>query len=387
MANIKVKKRLAINPDEARVVRMIYDWYLSNMGAKAIAERLNVEGHSYRGKRWSKNRILDIIGDEAYIGRYYFNKTDSKSRRLKPKDEWVTIPVEAIIDEDTWFKARQLKIKRSPAKSRRNPAVESSKTVLTGIAVCGLCGAGMALETAKAGRYTYYNCANYFRKGRSTCPGQRIPAKSLEQAVIRHLITKLFTKQRIKQLLKGIYKEMQEADRQNDNHRKSLVRRLDVIQNRLNRQYEAIESGVIDLQDVAERIRELKGQREQLEHSLQQLKRPRAIPLHLFKDESIATFQRSIKSMFIQCDDRRLVKRYLQLFIEKIVINLPRVEIVAKPAVILAVLENKTAVRTDGVLTAVGDWLPMTYNCKNIKSTIILPEKATDPRLKQVKSL
>jgi hypothetical protein len=153
---------------------------------------------------------------------------------------------------------------------------------------------------------------------------------------------------------------MQEADRQNDNHRKSLVRRLDVIQNRLNRQYEAIESGVIDLQDVAERIRELKGQREQLEHSLQQLKRPRAIPLHLFKDESIATFQRSIKSMFIQCDDRRLVKRYLQLFIEKIVINLPRVEIVAKPAVILAVLENKTAVRTDGVLTAVGDWLPST---------------------------
>jgi site-specific DNA recombinase len=360
MANAKVKKRLAINPDEARVVRMIYEWYLSNMGAKAIAERLNIEGYSYRGKLWSKNRILDIIGDEAYIGRYYFNKTASKTRRLKPKDEWVLIPVEAIIDEDTWHKARQLKIKRSPAKSRRNPAVESSKTVLTGIAVCGLCGAGMALETAKAGRYTYYNCSNYFRKGRSTYPGQRIPTKSLEQAVIRHLITKLFTKQRIKQLLKGIYKEMQQADRQNDGRRRRLIRRLDGIQNRLHRQYEAIESGVIDLQDVAERIRELKGQRENLEHSLQHLKRPRAIPLHLFKQESIARFQRSIKSMFIQCDDRRLIKRYLQLFIEKVVINLPRVEIVAKPEVILAVLENKTAVRTDGVLTAVGDWLPST---------------------------
>jgi hypothetical protein len=112
--------------------------------------------------------------------------------------------------------------------------------------------------------------------------------------------------------------------------------------------------------NVAERIRELKSQREKLEHSLQELKRPRAIPLHLFKGESIASFQQSIKSMFIQCDDRRLIKRYLQLFIEKIVINLPKVEIVAKPEVILAVLENKTAVRTDGVLTAVGDWLPST---------------------------
>ena len=96
--------------------------------------------------------------------------------------------------------------------------------------------------------------------------------------------------------------------------------------------------------------------------------------MHLFKDESIAAFQRSIKSMFIQCDDRRLVKRYLQLFIEKIVINLPRVEIVAKPQVILAVLENKTAVRTDGVLTAVSGWLPMTYNCKNFCSTLYLEQ-------------
>jgi hypothetical protein len=125
---------------------------------------------------------------------------------------------------------------------------------------------------------------------------------------------------------------------------------------------------------VAERIRELKTQREKIKTSLQELKKPRAIPLHFFKDESIAAFQQSIKSMFIQCDDRGLVKRYLQLFIEKIVINLPRVEIVAKPEVILAVLENKTAVRTDGVLTAVGDWLPRTYNCKNFCSTLYLKQ-------------
>ena len=46
------------------------------------------------------------------------------------------------------------------------------------------------------------------------------------------------------------------------------------------------------------------------------------------------------------------------LFIKKIVINLPKVEIVAKPEVILAVLEKEKAVRTDGVLTAVSAWLP-----------------------------
>ena len=131
---------------------------------------------------------------------------------------------------------------------------------------------------------------------------------------------------------------------------------------------------MINLLDVAERIRELKSQREKLKYSLQELKKPRAIPLHFFKEEPIASFQQSIKSIFIDCDDRRLVKRYLQLFIEKIVIDLPKVEIVAIPEVILAVLENKKAVRTDGVLTAVGVWLPSTYNCKNFCSTLFLEQ-------------
>jgi hypothetical protein len=40
-----VKKRIAINPEEAEIVRLIYRWYVADMGAKAIAERLNREGY------------------------------------------------------------------------------------------------------------------------------------------------------------------------------------------------------------------------------------------------------------------------------------------------------------------------------------------------------
>ena len=45
---------------------------------------------------------------------------------------------------------------------------------------------------------------------------------------------------------------------------------------------------------------------------------------------------------------------------EKIVITLPKVEIFGKTEALIAALENKKAVRTDGVLTAVGSWLPGT---------------------------
>ena len=45
-------------------------------------------------------------------------------------------------------------------------------------------------------------------------------------------------------------------------------------------------------------------------------------------------------------------KAYLKLFIEKIVIDLPRIDITCKSNVLLAALENKTAVRNGEILTA-----------------------------------
>ena len=52
------------------------------------------------------------------------------------------------------------------------------------------------------------------------------------------------------------------------------------------------------------------------------------------------------------------MKRYLKLFIEKIAINLPRIDITCKTAALLMVLEKKTAARIEEILTAEVFWLP-----------------------------
>lgn len=54
-----------------------------------------------------------------------------------------------------------------------------------------------------------------------------------------------------------------------------------------------------------------------------------------------------------------MVKNYLRLFIKKIVIKLPIVEIEGKAEGVLAALRNKKAVRTGEVLTAMDYWLPV----------------------------
>ena len=57
-------------------------------------------------------------------------------------------------------------------------------------------------------------------------------------------------------------------------------------------------------------------------------------------------------------NERPMVKSYLKLFIEKVIIQLPRVEIVGKTEAVLSIFESKTAVRTSDILTADLGWLP-----------------------------
>jgi len=99
--------------------------------------------------------------------------------------------------------------------------------------------------------------------------------------------------------------------------------------------------------------------------------KPAAIPIRLLADnKNIVAFQRTLKDLFLG-PDRVLTKRYLRLFIEKLVIKLPQVEIFGKTEALLAVLQNRKAVRSpDGVLTAVNSWLPRTCNCKNFHTVV-----------------
>jgi hypothetical protein len=92
----------------------------------------------------------------------------------------------------------------------------------------------------------------------------------------------------------------------------------------------------------------------------------RTIPLHFFKDKSIAAFQQTIRELFLGAENREITKRYLKRYIDRIGINLSRVEIMGKTEAIVATLENRTAVKTprDGVLTAVDSWLPGTDSCR-----------------------
>lgn len=110
---------LEINPDEAPVVKLIYDLYLQGLGTFKIMDRLHELGiRAPKGKHWAQTTISTILSNEHYIGkiRWYHKKTvktvkDGEVITSRPTaEDYLVYPGKhpAIIEEDV-FNAVQKK--------------------------------------------------------------------------------------------------------------------------------------------------------------------------------------------------------------------------------------------------------------------------------------
>ena len=59
---------------------------------------------------------------------------------MKPRDEWVLIKLEPIVDEELFRAVQEKLASRSP--ERVPPRVMNCPTLLTGLLKCGVCGQG-----------------------------------------------------------------------------------------------------------------------------------------------------------------------------------------------------------------------------------------------------
>ena len=266
----KVKKKLEIDPLQADTVRLIYRLFLEGdgtsgaMGVKAIATYLNERRFLTRdGARWGLAQIHAILTRTTYIGEHRFNTRSHKDRQKKPESEVAIMAVPPLIDRET-FDAVQAKLKS------RNPMlvparVTSGPTLLTGICFCAKCGGAMTLRTGKGGAYRYYTCSTKARQGKTGCEGRSIPMDKLDDLVVSHLDERLLQPERLKTILASVLDRRQERAERRREHLAELNRRITETDQRLGRLYDAIESGVANLDDSAlkERITALKAIRDQ----------------------------------------------------------------------------------------------------------------------------
>ena len=265
----KTKKRLAIDPVEAEVVRLMFKLFLKGdgksgpMGVKAVTSWLNEHGHRTRvGAWWGIGPLHQILTRATYKGVHTFNRKVWKTRQAKPEAEQIAVEVDPIIDEVT-FDAVQAMLKAKNPRAMP-PRVVTGPILLTGIATCASCSGGMTLRTGKSGRYRYYTCATCAQQGKAACKGRSIPMDKLDKLVTERLADQLLTPERVAKLLAGL---MERQTAKNDDYSArltSLRAKLTDAESRLGRLYAAIESGITDPSDATlkDRVAAVKTERD-----------------------------------------------------------------------------------------------------------------------------
>ena len=116
------------------------------MGIKAIVSWLNAHGFRYRsGNPFYTSAVQKLLVRTAYSGVYYYNTHDSRTKKPRPKSEWVSVPVPQIISSQDFNRVQELLHVRDPRVTP--PRITASDVLLTGLVQCETCGSAMMIRT------------------------------------------------------------------------------------------------------------------------------------------------------------------------------------------------------------------------------------------------
>lgn len=189
-----VENQLQIVPEEAAVVRRIFDDYLSGMGLLSISKNLDAEGiSSPNGGKWAFFTLYYILRNERYIGDLLLQKkfvTDHISKKeIRNRGElpqyYVTDAHDPIISRDT-FEAAQEEIEQRKQKyaSLDGPTI-GRVFPFSGKLNCCICGKHYRRKIANNGsKYAHpiWICNTFNMKGKAACASKQIPESILLQA-------------------------------------------------------------------------------------------------------------------------------------------------------------------------------------------------------------
>lgn len=180
---------LQVVPEEAKIVKQIFDDFLNGMGRVAIVRKLNGMGITTKqGNPWSPSSIYQILHNDKYTGNLLLQKTYSSDHISKKRSKnngelpmyYVEDSHEAIIDRETFQKVQEELEWR--AEKFYHPSTRSEPYLFTGLLCCGICGKHYRRRIVHQGsrhRKAAWICLTFDTCGKGACPSQQIPESIL----------------------------------------------------------------------------------------------------------------------------------------------------------------------------------------------------------------
>jgi len=261
--------KLEIDPDEAVMVREIFQLYLKKRSISDLIaelgrrqwvtkEHVTRAGKRMGGRPFTKSSLHYMLANPVYTGKLRLKGTVYDGEH------------EAIIDDVTWTRTQDLL--EMNRRSRGGPNHNRYGYLLKGLVRCAACGAAMSPSTTRKGSkaFRYYVCASAMKKGYATCPCPSIPAQKLEDVVVEQIRVIGQDRELQRETLRQV-REARDAKRPAlVSEQKRLRKRLEKLRGEIRILLDALATGEAGASVGAE-IRELEEQAGQLERRLAEL--------------------------------------------------------------------------------------------------------------------
>lgn len=231
-------KNIVIVPDQAKIVKRIYDNY-TEKGSMIMTKELNAEGiKTQRGHEWSSDKITRIIKNPIYTGTavvhrtYKEDVTDTK-RKHRDVSEYIIIPnaVPLIISEEQHEEANVIRESRINKSNKRGRKVSYNDVYFQKIQ-CSICGRGFKKHsTAGSGnkKKINYMCMSRVKSNSCGCRGISLNNlnKGLDEITINYLADSLKERVQYKELMVKLESEIERLE-DSKNEIQSQIDQLDI---------------------------------------------------------------------------------------------------------------------------------------------------------------
>ena len=270
---------------EASVVRDVYQSYtVEHLSIGATTRMLNERGVPTRTgrSRWERSTVWAMLRNPAYKGTACFGKTRAGprqrvTRRLRlrggiatrnsasherPREDWIEIPVPAIVSEETFALAQQ-RLERNKTHAPRRTITPS---VVQGLVSCSKCGYALSRTSTRstARMIHYYRCLgsdSWRHLNGPVCDNRPVRQDLLDEVVWQEIVRLLEDPG----LIQNEINRRLEAARRSDPSQmreQDLRRGLTRIRRSIERLVNAYQEELITIDELRERMPALRQQQQ-----------------------------------------------------------------------------------------------------------------------------
>lgn len=179
--------QLVIVPEEAKLVKRIYEEYAKGYGTAEIARRLNKDGYtSAHGRPFMASTVLYIIKNEKYKGDAMLQKyVVADGKKIKnmgaAQQYYVENDHEPIVSRELWDYCQRLVLRHRTTEYVKEEDREPDP--FKGKIVCGKCGHNY-IRIKRTDKKVRYGCYYKGSRGMNACKSESIKKETIEKVFV-----------------------------------------------------------------------------------------------------------------------------------------------------------------------------------------------------------